>query len=228
MVVEKGITVEGKSLKEHFEATNHAAALDFINQLSRKNRQHVTEDDLLTIHRLILHGIDDANAGHYRYVPVRIAGSTTVLPNYAKMPELMADFMAWLQDESPFHEVKIAAEAHYRLVSIHPFVDGNSRTARLLMNLLLMQAGYPPAIIRPEDRRVYLTALEKGQTTGDTADYYQVIYQAVDRSLDIYLAASEGESESSVSRQDRPAAPANDELADGYTTQQARQPSAAS
>jgi prophage maintenance system killer protein len=125
---------------------------------------------------------------------VRIAGAAVVLPNYAKVPELMTEFMTWLHNDTSSHHVDIAAEAHYRLVSIHPFVDGNGRTARLLMNLLLMQTGYPAAVIRPEDRRAYINALERGQTTGDTAHYYQVIYEAVERSLDIYLDAVAGSS----------------------------------
>ena len=101
----------------------------------------------------------------------------------------MTEFMEWLVGKNDDHPVHIAAEAHYRLVSIHPFVDGNGRTARLLMNLLLMQEGYPPAIIRPEDRHDYITSLEKGQSGGSTEDYYQVIYDAVDRSLNVYIGA---------------------------------------
>jgi len=194
LVVEKGITVEGKTLKEHLEATNHAEALDYVKALAGRGRQDITEDDVLQIHRFILHSIDDPNAGRYRNVPVRIAGAAVVLPNYAKVPELMAEFMTWLHNDTSSRHVDIAAEAHYRLVSIHPFVDGNGRTARLLMNLLLMQTGYPAAVIRTEDRRAYINALERGQTTGDTTDYYQVIYEAVERSLDIYLDAVSGNS----------------------------------
>jgi Fic family protein len=189
LVVEKGITVGGKTLKEHLEASNHVEALKYVNSLVAKNRQEVTEDDVLQIHRLILQRIDDSNAGFYRSVPVRIAGASVVLPNPRKVPDLMTEFMTWLGSNLVEHPVQVAAQAHYRLVSIHPFVDGNGRTARLLMNLLLMQTGYPPAIIRPEDRQTYLSALEKGQTTDSTDDYYQLIYEATERSLDIYLEA---------------------------------------
>ncbi|MEV8440793.1 Fic family protein [Actinosynnema sp. NPDC051121] len=193
LVVEKGITVDGKSLREHLEATNHAEALDFVHKLARKPRQALTEDDLLTVHRLILRHIDDANAGRYRSVPVRIAGTAVVLPNHRKVPELMAEFVTWLTT-STGHPVEVAAEAHYRLVTIHPFVDGNGRTARLLMNLLLLQAGYPPALIRTQDRRAYIGALEQAQTGGPSDDYYRLIYDAADRSLDLYLEAAAGKS----------------------------------
>lgn len=196
-MVEKGITVAGKSLREHLEATNHAEALDYVRQLVTKTRRRITEQNIRDIHQIILSGIDDVNAGRYRTIPVRIAGSPVTLPNYAKVPRLMADFLSWLTGTTAQNVLRIAAEAHYRLVSIHPFVDGNGRTARLLMNLLLMQAGYPPAIIRPGDRQAYISSLEKGQLSGDvdTSDFYQVIYGAIDRSLslDAYLAAIEGE-----------------------------------
>ncbi len=107
----------------------------------------------------------------------------------------MEQFISWLQGENSENIVKIAADAHFKLVSIHPFTDGNGRTSRLLMNLLLMQKGYPPAIIRKEDRAAYINSLEKAQTGGELTDFYTLIYEAVDRSLDIYLEALEPERE---------------------------------
>jgi len=193
LVVEKGLTVGGKTLTEHLEATNHAKALDWVQAQVKRQPRDLEERDLLTLHELVLRGIDDAHAGRYRSIPVRIAGSTTVLPNPRKVPELMEVFVAWMQHEEAFHPVALAAEAHYRLVTIHPFVDGNGRTARLLMNLLLMMAGYPPAIIRPEDRIAYLNAMETAQTGGSKAAYNQLIHEAVQRSLMIYLDALSGE-----------------------------------
>lgn len=191
LVVEKGLTVAGKSLREHLEAINHAQALDFIASLVTKPRQALGENDILDIHNLILQSIDNLNAGRYRRVSVRIAGSTVVLPNWAKVPELMSAFYTWLQQDLTSHPVLLAADAHYKFVSIHPFVDGNGRTARLLMNLLLLQQGYPPALIRKEDRRRYINALEQGQLGGPLDESYQVIGEAVERSLDIYLEALE-------------------------------------
>ena len=190
LVVEKGLTVGGKSLVEHLEAANHAKALDWVQTQVHRQPQELTADDILTLHRLVLKGIDDENAGFYRSITVRIAGAAVVLPNPLKVPDLMAQFVDWLTDDqtvNDLHPVELAAEAHYRLVSIHPFVDGNGRTARLLMNLLLLQAGYPPAIIRPENRLDYLNALEKAQLGGPLDDFHQLIAAAVERSFEVYL-----------------------------------------
>lgn len=192
LVVEKGLTVGGKSLAEHLEARNHAHALDWIKEQVKRKPESLTEKDILHIHDIILKGIDDANAGHYRSVPVRIAGSTVVLPNPRKVPHLMQDFAQWLSCAQGLHPVELAAEAHYRLVSIHPFVDGNGRSARLLMNMILLMSGYPAAIIRKRDRLVYIGALEKAQLGGSKDDYFKIIANAVDRSLDIYLEAVAG------------------------------------
>ncbi len=193
LVVEEGLTVSGKSITELQEAINHAAAFDFIQTLVDKKRQDLTEKDILDIHSIILNKIDDENKGRYRNVAVRLRGSETILPNPLKVPELMDNFIIWLQSSSSDNLIKIAADAHFKLVSIHPFVDGNGRTARLLMNLILMQAGYPPAIIRKEDRNAYINSLEKAQTKGEMTDYYNLIFDAVDRSLDIYLESVEPE-----------------------------------
>lgn len=192
VVLEKGLTVGGKSLKEHVEATNHAQALDWVRTLIKKKPSQLTAQDVLTIHDLILKGLDDDNAGHYRSVPVRISGSAVVLPNPRKVPDLMDEFQAWLTSKPDLHPVVFAGEAHYRLVTIHPFVDGNGRTARLLMNLLLMMAGYPPAIIRKRDRLAYLGALESAQLGGSKAAFEKIIARAAERSLDIYLNAARG------------------------------------
>jgi len=193
LVVEKGLTVGGKTLVEHLEAANHAHALDWVRQQASRSAMQLTEKDVLSIHEIILKGIDSANAGFYRSVPVRISGSTVVLPNPRKVPDLMEAFVTWLQQGPDLHPVELAAEAHYRLVTIHPFADGNGRTARLLMNLILLMTGYPTAIIRKLDREAYLTALEKAQLGGSQDDYLQLIYKAVNRSLDIYLRAARGE-----------------------------------
>ncbi len=201
LIVEKGITVEGKSLVEHLEAINHAAAITYIQQLAEeKKREELTIQDILDIHKMILKKIDDSNAGRLRNTPVRISGSTTVLPNPLKVPELLDEFIYWLQSTND-HPVQVAAEAHYKFVTIHPFVDGNGRTARLLMNVILIQAGFPPAIIKKEERNRYLNALETGQTKGNKNAYYELIYDAIDRSLDIYLESAKPQETSLQSRQ---------------------------
>lgn len=193
LVVEKGLTVAGKSLTEHLEAVNHAQALEYIKKSVSKKRKDITEKEILNIHHIILSKMNDLNAGRYRNVPVRIAGSTVVMPNPLKVPGLMSQFIAWLRGNNSEHPATIAADAHFKFVSIHPFTDGNGRTARLLMNLLLMQAGYPPALIRKEDRLQYINAIEKGQLYGKMDDYYHIIYRGIERSLDIYLKAVEKE-----------------------------------
>lgn len=193
LVVEKGLTVQGKSLTEHLEATNHVEALEYVKTLVGKKRQAITEQDILDIHRLILNNIEAESADRYRTQHARLTESDVVLPNPVKIPELMQEFMIWLRSDNPDHVAKIAADAHYKLVSIHPFSDGNGRTSRLLMNLILMQEGYPPAIIRKEDRLEYINSLEKAQKGGSLDDFYSLIYEAVDRSLEIYLEALEPE-----------------------------------
>lgn len=193
LVVEKGLTVKGKSLTEHLEAINHVEALEYVKTLIGKKRQEIVEQDILDIHRLILNKIEADSAGRYRQNHARITGSIVILPNPFKIPKLMQDFMGWLGNNNPDHVAKIASDAHFKLVSIHPFTDGNGRTSRLLMNLLLMQEGYPPAIIRKEDRLKYINSIENGQIDGSLDDFYNLVYEAVDRSLDIYLEALEPE-----------------------------------
>lgn len=197
LVVEKGLTVEGKTVQEHLEAVNHAQAFDWVMQRIDTNKRDITERTLLDLHQRILQKIDDINAGRYRTVPVRIAGSTVLLPNAVKVPKLMSAFVLWLQ-KSDDHPLTVTIDAHFKLVSIHPFTDGNGRTARLLMNLLLLQAGFPPAIIRKEDRKRYITSIEKAQLGGSHSEYYALMYEAVDRSLDIYLEASEGKKQAKI------------------------------
>lgn len=192
LVIEKGITVEGKSLQEHLEAINHKKALEYIRELAKKGHQFIEEKDILYIHGLILKGINDQWAGRYRQVLVRISGSNVELPDYIKVPSLMKDFMRWLQSIQGEHPVKIAVDAHYKLVSIHPWIDGNGRTSRLLMDLILIQHGYPPAIIRKEERRRYLSSIEEAQLGGSLQKFYDLMIEAEDRTLDIYLSAASG------------------------------------
>lgn len=199
LVVEKGITIEGKSVREHLEAINHAEAFSHIQELANcKRREELTLQDILDIHRIILRKIDDIDAGRLRNIRVRIAGSTTILPNPIKVPELMEKFVKWLQTTTE-NSIKVAIDAHYQLVTIHPFVDGNGRTARLLMNLILMQAGFPPAIIKKEERNRYLTVLEAAQTKNNQKTYYELMHDAINRSLDLYLeTVGSGKEETAV------------------------------
>ena len=194
LVLEKGITVEGKSLREHLEAINHLKAIDFIRSLIKKGHQFITENDIRDIHKIILTGIDDRWAGVYRQTQVFIKGAAVEPPPANEVPYRMKKLIEWLQGEQGAHPVKIAADLHYRFVVIHPFLDGNGRTGRLLMNLVLMQAGFPIAIIKIDEREAYIEAIKQGTVTGEKGDFYSLIISAVDRSLDAYLAAAKGRS----------------------------------
>lgn len=198
LVIEKGITVEGKSLREHLEAINHKKALEYIRELAKRKRNFLEEIDILRIHGLILKGINDEWAGRYRQVSVRISGSNVVFPNYIKVPSLMKDFMRWIKSIQGEHPVKVASDTHYKLVSIHPWIDGNGRTARLLMNIILIQHGYPPAIIKKEERKRYLNSIEEAQLGGSLRKFYELMIEAEDRTLDIYLSAVSGKDMPSI------------------------------
>lgn len=188
IVVEKGITIGGKTIREHLEAIDHMQAIEYIKTLARSQRTELSSDDILTIHKIVLTRIDPYNAGVFRKVNVRVTGSTTIFPNCAKVPVLMVDFMQWLHSIDE-HPIINAALAHFKLVGIHPFVDGNGRTARLLMNLLLLQTGYPLAIIKNEKRAAYIKAIETARATENYNDFCMIVAHTVEESLDISLQA---------------------------------------
>lgn len=194
-VLEKGITVKSKSLKEHMEAVNHSRAVETVFEYAKKGNKGISEQDILNLHAIILRGIDDSQAGRYRNVPVRVVGSNVIFPNPAKVPQLMEDFSSTLNLKDKKNTVEYAADAHYQLVTIHPFVDGNGRTARLLMNLILLQHGYPPALIRKRDRLKYIKSIEKAQLGGSHDDYNELIIGAINRSFDIYFDTIEGKAD---------------------------------
>jgi Fic family protein len=151
------------------------------------------------IHRLVLARIDDDSAGQYRTLPVQIVGTTHEPPEAWQVPALMQDWGAWLNGPArDLHPVARSALAHHRLAAIHPFIDGNGRTARLVMNLLLLRDGYPPTIIMRANRRQYYRVLAQADK-GSEAPLVNFVGRAVERSLTLYLAAS--------TPQERPAAP---------------------
>lgn len=197
-VIEKGVgaVISGKPLKDQLEAINHAKALDFIKNLAgvKKSHQSITEEEILGIHKIILTGINDYAAGCYRSIEVFIRGVDVEFTSPQKVPRLMENFIHWLEGKQDKHPVKVAADAHFKLVSIHPFIDGNGRTARLLMNLILIINGYPMAVVRNEERTQYLQAVNTGQVRGDLTLFYKMMVEAVERSLDAFLAAVRGKS----------------------------------
>jgi Fic family protein len=185
LAIDENITSGSKPIKDYQEARNHSAAYGMILD-AMENNMPANEKLVLGIHKRILSGLDDAAAGSYRGVRVRISGSATILPNPLKVPELMDEFDKWLGTKK-LDALHKAIEAHYRLVSIHPFIDGNGRTARLLMNYMLMKNGYAPIIIRPIDRKRYLNALEAYQTEGQGDKYLSFMLSAMSRSLSMVI-----------------------------------------
>ena len=185
-VVLEGITVGGKSIREHFEAINHRDAILYVEEIVTNN-EDLSEWQIKTIHSLVLKGIDEGEAGRYRRENVVIAGASTTPPSFLHLPQQMALLLDWYRGASTMHPVERAAVLHTRFEEIHPFIDGNGRTARLLMNLELMKAGYVPAVIRKEDRLAYYDALDDECTTGNDEGIAQLVGAAVQRSLDVYL-----------------------------------------
>jgi len=193
IVLLEGITIGGKSVREHLEIINHKEAIDYIAELSSKHTTEITRTDIFNIHSIILKGIDSKNAGQYRTVPVYTLlkdGTTHAFCDPLLIADEMDAFFDWLTKEDPrpgcTHPVIIAAEAHTRFVNIHPFVDGNGRTARLLLNLVLLQNGYVPVIIKNKDRAHYLDAIESWQR-GNKEDFYTLIMNYEKETLEIYL-----------------------------------------
>lgn len=181
LVVNKGLTVGGKSMREHLEAINHYEAILYIRELATHGAT-LDEREVRHIHALVLRGIDRNNAGCYRSLPVMIAGSRHVPPQPWAVPKLMEDYGLWLSGESlKLHPVVRAAEAHERLVTIHPFIDGNGRTSRLVMNLILLASGYAIANIPgdTDSRRAYYDALEKANLEADKTDFLTLISEHV-------------------------------------------------
>ncbi|MDG1331692.1 MAG: Fic family protein [Crocinitomicaceae bacterium] len=188
MVIEEGFTIKGKSLREHFEAVNHQNAIDYVEQLVSPNYT-LSARDILDVHALVLNNIEKEFAGRYRGHGVRIAGASFIPPNALKVNDLMDDLIHWMNTEaSQLSPIVAVAIFHHRFVWIHPFLDGNGRTVRLIFNLLLMRLGYPPAIILRNDRKKYYDALNKANK-GDYSKIVLVVLQALERSVDIYLSS---------------------------------------
>jgi Fic family protein len=185
LVLTKGITIGGKTLDEHLEVIGHKDAIDYIETLAQKNTE-INEWEIKQIHNLILRKINPNEAGSYRTLDVKAAGTNYLYPPHYLLSQLMRDFVIWLNSESAqqLHPVEYAIMAHYRLVSIHPFRDGNGRTARLLMNLLLIRAGYPIVVINNQIRNDYINALAYGQQNrDDLSQLFALVFDATIASL---------------------------------------------
>jgi Fic family protein len=188
LILETGLTIGGKSMREHFEVINHKEAIDYVESLVAGSTP-ITPFHVRQIHKLVLTRIDDENAGQYRSLPVRIAGAPIQPPEAWDIQRLMNEWGDWLNGPAQsLHPIERAALAHHRLAAIHPFIDGNGRTARLVMNLLLMRDGYPPTIILRVNRRQYYRVLA-GADKGNESPLVNFVGRAVERSLTLYLQA---------------------------------------
>ena len=185
-VVLEGITVGGKSIKEHLEAINHEKAILYLDEIV-KDENPITEWHIKNIHQLILKDIDNENAGRYRKENVAIKGAIHIPPDYLKIPELMEKLILTYNTWSGYHPIIRASLLHGELVKIHPFIDGNGRTSRLLMNLDLMNSGYNPVIIKKESRLKYYEALDKAHTTGNYTDFVKLVTKLEVEMLKKYL-----------------------------------------
>ena len=177
VVLEDGLTVGGKPIRDYYEATGHARAYDAMWGLLDARRP-LAEEDVLALHRLFYAQVDADRAGVYRRERVLITGSRWPLPAPDDVPGAMAAFLEWLAAPGPLHPVELAAEAHRRFVFIHPFVDGNGRVARLLMNLCLLRSGYTLAVVPPVLRAEYIQLLEKAHT--DAAPFAAFVAERVE------------------------------------------------
>lgn len=185
LVIDDGITSTSKPLQHYIEAVNHAKAFEKIIAFLDEDK-NINENFMLNIHKIILTGLDDDNAGFYRNCRVRISGSTVIMPNPIKVPDLMTDFYNWLSDNMD-NEPLTAILAHLKFVSIHPFVDGNGRCARLLMNTILLKFGFTPIVIRPTDRKKYLSVVENYQLKSDDKPYINFMLNLLNRSLKVLI-----------------------------------------
>ena len=189
LVINEGLTISGKSMREHLEVINHQEAIAYIKYLMDKNTP-LNEREVLSIHNLILRGINPEDAGRYRRVQVMIKGSSYMPPQPFLVSKEMEDFFIWYEtNKNAVHPIVLAGELHERLVTIHPFIDGNGRTSRLVMNLVLLQNGYVIANIKGnyESRMQYYNALETAQTKNNKEDFLLFIAQNEKESLERYL-----------------------------------------
>jgi len=188
LVIEKGVTVAGKPLKDHLEALDHYHAMRYVRELAGETTP-LTESDVRNLHRLVVLRAAPEIAGQYANLPryVRTETGRHSFPTPAEVPPLMGDFAAWL-GAAP-NTPDTAFTAHRRLVAIHPFNDGNGRAARLLMNLILIRGGYPPVAVRPEDRLEYIRSLQQEQAGQGPENFNALLYRRLDDTLGEYLSA---------------------------------------
>ncbi|XP_056602093.1 protein adenylyltransferase FICD [Triplophysa dalaica] len=188
-IIETRYAVPGKSLQEQNEVIGVDAAMKYINTTLLSRAKDITVDDILEIHRRVLGYVDPVEAGRFRTTQVFVGHH--IPPHPHDLDKHMQELVQWLNSEETLHlhPVEFSALAHYKLVYVHPFVDGNGRTSRLLMNLILMQASYPPITIRKEQRAEYYTALDTANE-GDVRPFIRFIAKCTEITLDTLLIAT--------------------------------------
>ena len=190
LVLERGLTIGGRSMREHLEATNHKEAILAMEEMVKQKRK-ITEMDILNLHAVILDKIKPEWAGFYRNGPVAITLAKHKPPSHKEVPKLMQEVIELLNKKvEGVGAIEVAADIHHKLVFIHPFWDGNGRLARLLMNIKLMQAGFPPTILRKQERVSYYNALEKADD-GESGPLATMIAKDVEKVLNLYLETFE-------------------------------------
>jgi Fic family protein len=185
LVIQEGITVDGKSLIEHLEAKKHPEAIEFIENLSK---HEIEENHILEVHRLLFEGIYE-NAGTYRTGQVRITGADFLPTAPEKIKQEISELLDWLhKNPDELRPIELAALFHHRLAFIHPFSNGNGRVTRLLMNCILLKYGYPFTIVLTRDRKRYYRVLREADHR-NLPPFVNFIARCVERSLNLYLAA---------------------------------------
>ncbi len=183
----EGITIGGKTLREHFEAINHKDAILFMEDLAQKE-ERLSEYSIKQIHSLILKNIDDENKGKYRTTNVIISGAEHKPPQSFEVQSQMQEFIKkYNENITKLHPIELASFVHIEFVKIHPFIDGNGRTSRLLMNLELIKAGFPPVVIELEDRLEYYKALDIAHTENDYKPFLELMKKVVEKSFEPYF-----------------------------------------
>ncbi len=187
IIIEDGITIGGKPVKDHLEVIGNSNAYDLLFDIANRNVP-ISEDTILELHKMLYSNIDEKNAGKYRNCNVLITGSEFELPKHQDIPKLMKEFVSNIGlNKDKMHPVEFAAWLHERIVSIHPFIDGNGRTARLLMNLALLNAGYNIITIPPIVRNDYIAGLQDAQLKNDIIPFTNFISEMVLESQKEYL-----------------------------------------
>lgn len=190
-VVLEGITIGGKSMVEHLETINHREAILFVEDLV-SNKEPLSEWNIKNIHALILKEIDNINAGKYRTENVVISGAKHIPPKYYEIGDLMQKLISEYQNEwLGYHPIVRAALLHGEFVKIHPFIGGNGRTSRLLLNFELIKNGYTPIIIKNENRAKYYDVLDLGHTTMNYEPFINLISELVIESEKLWLSVLE-------------------------------------